>query len=145
MKLGEAEKYVRWRFSSCPKIVVNEKDREAISTILEYATHHYDDEVGFKAFCRLWLSQMLHYKTEPTDRIIQKEFVRSLAKPTSETMDSISRSLRSAALDRYTETKTIRSFHDLAYLDQLKTFYRPEELDWNLRQLYAQIKFMCNV
>jgi hypothetical protein len=142
MRVQEAEKYLRWVFSKYKRIPVTPKLVEATECLLKAAAYATNDEIGFRSFCRLWLSQIIHYKTVPWDPIVQKELARNLMMPTSRVMFGLSESLGDLGVDRYFEGKSTITLNDLKRKDEIRNIYTPEYLEKNLRPMYSQLKLV---
>lgn len=140
MRLQNAEKYFRWMCETKERISISPKFISAINSLLKSAIYNHNDEIGFNAFCRLWLYLMLHYDTIPTDKAAQKELVRNLMKSTRRTMCEISEALRDAEVDRFIEGKKSLTSEDNKRIIEIRNLYASEELEINLRQMYAQLK-----
>ena len=145
MKILEADKYLRWLCCNKKRISITPRLLEAINCLLEAATYGHDDEMGFKAFSRLWLYQMLHFDTVPTDEVAQKELVKCLLKSTPRTMYGLSETLRDAAVDRFIDGKKVLTLEDNNRILEIRNGFPPEELEKNLRQIFAQLKLQDHV
>ena len=145
MMIQEADKYFRWLCCTKERISITPRFIEGINCLLEAAVYDHDDEMGFKAFCRLWLYNCLHYDTVPTDEVAQKELVRCLLKSTPRTMHGLSETLRDAAVDRLIEGKKVLTLEDNNRILEIRNGFSPEELEKNLRQMYAQLKMQDHV
>ena len=130
MNVHEAEKYLRWRFKGWK----NKKDLEALNVILKTATYDIDTEVGFIAFCRLWLFVSLSYP----DDWAHREFYRIMALSLPSTIYRINEVVKGAELEDIPldlePTKDEVS-------EILNTMFRRDEkeLELYLRNLYNEI------
>ena len=110
MKKKEAIERIIWRFSEHPVIRVNEKDREAVNTIIDCINSH--DGEAFKnnyllakLYMKFWQSNITHYNTDSFDTKATRAIHELLEKPITWHISEMTTFLNHTELLKHVEEK----------------------------------------